>query len=44
MKVMTVNPICASLEMTIVEALHVMRVHKFSHLPVIDRGNFLLLQ
>ncbi|KAK7410927.1 hypothetical protein VNO78_02160 [Psophocarpus tetragonolobus] len=39
-KVMTPNPECASLETTILEALHMMHNGKFLHLPVMDRdGN-----
>ncbi|GFP84123.1 CBS domain-containing protein cbscbspb3 [Phtheirospermum japonicum] len=36
-KVMTLNPQCASLETTILEALHIMRDGKFLHLPVVDK-------
>ncbi|KAL6992991.1 CBS domain-containing protein cbscbspb3 [Sarracenia purpurea var. burkii] len=39
-KVMTPNPECATLEMTILEALHIMHDGKFLHLPVVDKdGN-----
>ncbi|KAK7316913.1 hypothetical protein RJT34_00724 [Clitoria ternatea] len=39
-KVMTPNPECASIETTILEALHMMHDGKFLHLPVVDRdGN-----
>ncbi|KAJ1386623.1 PB1 domain [Sesbania bispinosa] len=39
-KVMTPNPECASLETTILDALHMMHDGKFLHLPVMDRdGN-----
>ncbi|GAA0148494.1 kinase modulator [Lithospermum erythrorhizon] len=39
-KVMTPNPECASLDSTILEALHIMHDGKFLHLPVTDRdGN-----
>ncbi|KAK7350924.1 hypothetical protein VNO77_09986 [Canavalia gladiata] len=39
-KVMTPNPQCASLETTILDALHMMHDGKFLHLPVVDRdGN-----
>ncbi|KAG6493750.1 CBS domain-containing protein CBSCBSPB3-like [Zingiber officinale] len=41
-KVMTVNPFCATLEMTVLEALHVIRDQNFSHLPVIDREGLVL--
>ncbi|KAG6490633.1 hypothetical protein ZIOFF_051942 [Zingiber officinale] len=40
--VMTVNPFCATLEMTVLEALHVIRDQNFSHLPVIDREGLVL--
>ncbi|KAI3451596.1 hypothetical protein Pfo_008261 [Paulownia fortunei] len=36
-KVMTPNPECATLETTILEALHIMRDGKFLHLPVVDK-------
>ncbi|KAK4416646.1 CBS domain-containing protein CBSCBSPB3 [Sesamum alatum] len=36
-KVMTLNPECATLETTILEALHIMHDGKFLHLPVIDK-------
>ncbi|KAL7141926.1 hypothetical protein ABFS83_08G087800 [Erythranthe nasuta] len=36
-KVMTVDPQCATVETTILEALHIMRDGKFLHLPVIDK-------
>uniref|UniRef100_A0A5B7AQ34 Putative CBS domain-containing protein CBSCBSPB3 n=1 Tax=Davidia involucrata TaxID=16924 RepID=A0A5B7AQ34_DAVIN len=36
-KVMTPNPECATLEMTILEALHIMHDGKFLHLPVLDK-------
>lgn len=35
-KVMTVNPECATLETTILDALHMMHDGKFLHLPVLD--------
>jgi CBS domain-containing protein len=39
-KVMTPNPQCASLETTIIDALHMMHDGKFLHLPVVDKdGN-----
>ncbi|KAG9152194.1 hypothetical protein Leryth_016381 [Lithospermum erythrorhizon] len=39
-RVMTPNPECASLDSTILEALHIMHDGKFLHLPVTDRdGN-----
>ncbi|XP_062202514.1 CBS domain-containing protein CBSCBSPB3-like isoform X2 [Phragmites australis] len=36
-KVMTANPDCATLDTTILEALHIMHDGKFLHIPVIDR-------
>ncbi|CAA0839490.1 CBS domain-containing protein CBSCBSPB3 [Striga hermonthica] len=36
-KVMTPSPECASLETTILEALHIMRNGNFLHLPVVDK-------
>ncbi|OVA11466.1 Phox/Bem1p [Macleaya cordata] len=36
-KVMTPNPECATLETTILDALHIMHDGKFLHLPVVDR-------
>ncbi|KAL2532824.1 CBS domain-containing protein CBSCBSPB3 [Abeliophyllum distichum] len=36
-KVMTQSPECATLETTILEALHIMHDGKFLHLPVIDK-------
>ncbi|EFJ29517.1 hypothetical protein SELMODRAFT_62607, partial [Selaginella moellendorffii] len=36
-KIMTTNPECANLEMTIVDALHTMHDGKFLHLPVINK-------
>ncbi|KAL4183508.1 hypothetical protein AMTRI_Chr11g98590 [Amborella trichopoda] len=39
-KVMTPNPECATLDHTILDALHIMHDGKFLHLPVLDRdGN-----
>jgi len=38
LKVMTPNPECATLDTTILDALHVMHDGKFLHLPVLDRG------
>ncbi|KAK1258477.1 CBS domain-containing protein CBSCBSPB3 [Acorus gramineus] len=37
-KVMTPNPECATLDTTILDALHIMHDGKFLHLPVLDRG------
>ncbi|KAF8377058.1 hypothetical protein HHK36_030431 [Tetracentron sinense] len=37
-KVMTPNPECATLETTILDALHIMHDGKFLHLPVVDKG------
>ncbi|CAN0858237.1 CBS domain-containing protein CBSCBSPB3 [Linum grandiflorum] len=36
-KVMTPNPECATLETTILDALHIMHDGKFLHLPVVDK-------
>ncbi|KAG2716083.1 hypothetical protein I3760_03G107600 [Carya illinoinensis] len=36
-KVMTPNPECATLDTTILDALHIMHDGKFLHLPVLDR-------
>ncbi|XP_077248806.1 CBS / octicosapeptide/Phox/Bemp1 (PB1) domains-containing protein [Tasmannia lanceolata] len=36
-KVMTADPECATLDTTILEALHIMHDGKFLHLPVLDR-------
>ncbi|VVB02292.1 unnamed protein product [Arabis nemorensis] len=36
-KVMTPNPECASMETTILDALHIMHDGKFLHLPVLDK-------
>ncbi|XP_042494921.1 CBS domain-containing protein CBSCBSPB3 [Macadamia integrifolia] len=36
-KVMTPNPECATLETTILDALHIMHEGKFLHLPVVDK-------
>ena len=42
LKVMTQNPVCATVETTILDALHIMHNGKFLHLPVLDSGeNFL---
>lgn len=37
-QVMTSNPECATMETTILDALHIMHDGKFLHLPVIDKG------
>ncbi|ESQ52280.1 hypothetical protein EUTSA_v10016477mg [Eutrema salsugineum] len=39
-KVMTPNPECASMETTILDALHIMHDGKFLHLPVLDKDGF----
>ncbi|CAL0306689.1 unnamed protein product [Lupinus luteus] len=39
-KVMTPNPECASLETTILDALHMMHDGKYLHLPVVDRDGY----
>jgi len=36
---MTPNPESATVDMAIVEALHIMHNGKFLHLPVLDKGN-----
>ena len=38
LQVMTPNPECASLDTTLVDALHTMHDGKFLHLPVTDLG------
>lgn len=40
---MTPNPQCATLETTIIDALHMMHDGKFLHLPVVDKGKLCLL-
>ncbi|KAG6398533.1 hypothetical protein SASPL_139997 [Salvia splendens] len=37
LKVMTPNPECATLETTILDALHIMHDRKFLHIPVLDK-------
>ncbi|MCH96151.1 CBS domain-containing protein CBSCBSPB3-like, partial [Trifolium medium] len=39
-KVMTPNPDCATLDTTILDALHMMHDGKFLHLPVVDRHGY----
>lgn len=39
-KVMTQNPDCATLDTTILDALHMMHDGKFLHLPVVDRHGY----
>ncbi|KAJ7945141.1 CBS domain-containing protein [Quillaja saponaria] len=39
-KVMTSNPECATLEMSILDALHIMHDGKFLHLPVLDKDGY----
>uniref|UniRef100_A0A0D3BRH2 CBS domain-containing protein n=1 Tax=Brassica oleracea var. oleracea TaxID=109376 RepID=A0A0D3BRH2_BRAOL len=39
-KVMTPSPECASMETTIVDALHIMHDGKFLHLPVLDKDGY----
>ncbi|KAL5555190.1 hypothetical protein UlMin_037426 [Ulmus minor] len=39
-KVMTPNPECATLETTILDALHIMHDGKFLHLPVLDKDGY----
>lgn len=40
LKVMTPNPECATLDTTILDALHIMHDRKFLHIPVLDRGDW----
>jgi CBS domain-containing protein len=42
-KVMTVNPDFATLDTTILDALHIMHDGKFLHIPVLDRGRALFM-
>lgn len=39
---MTKNPGCGSVDTPIVEALQIMQNGKFLHLPVVDRGTWIL--
>ncbi|XP_052189208.1 CBS domain-containing protein CBSCBSPB3 [Diospyros lotus] len=39
-KIMTPNPECATLETTILQALHIMHDGKFLHLPVLDKDGY----
>eukprot|EP00249_Psilotum_nudum_P017780 c26485_g1_i1 orf=429-2114(+) len=41
-KVMTPNPECATIDTTIVDALHTMHDGKFLHLPVVDRDGYVV--
>ncbi|ERN09863.1 CBS domain-containing protein CBSCBSPB5 isoform X1 [Amborella trichopoda] len=41
-KVMTPNPECATVDTPIVDALHIMHDGKFLHLPVVDKGGFIV--
>ncbi|KAK1422395.1 hypothetical protein QVD17_25485 [Tagetes erecta] len=41
-KVMTPNPECATIDTSIVEALHTMNEGKFLHLPVVDKDGIVL--
>lgn len=43
LKVMTVNPDFATLDTTILDALHIMHDGKFLHIPVLDRGRALFM-
>lgn len=43
LKVMTPNPEYATVDTSILEALHIMHDGKFLHLPVVDKGGFKLL-
>ncbi|THG05376.1 hypothetical protein TEA_029563 [Camellia sinensis var. sinensis] len=40
--VMTPNPECATLETTILEALHIMHDGKFLHLPIVDKDGYVV--
>ncbi|CAK9141990.1 unnamed protein product [Ilex paraguariensis] len=40
-EVMTPNPECATLETSILEALHIMHDGKFLHLPVVDKDGYI---
>ncbi|PSS36081.1 CBS domain-containing protein [Actinidia chinensis var. chinensis] len=40
-KVITPNPECATLETTILDALHIMHDGKFLHLPVVDKDGYI---
>ncbi|TVU36962.1 hypothetical protein EJB05_18921, partial [Eragrostis curvula] len=42
-KAMTVNPDCATLDTSILEALHSMQDGKFLHIPVIDKSKYSVL-
>lgn len=37
---MTPNPECATLETTLLDALHIMHDRKFLHLPVLEKGDW----
>lgn len=39
LKVMTAHPECATLDTSILDALHIMHDGKFLHIPVVDGGN-----
>ena len=41
LQVMTAHPDCATLDMTILDALHIMHDGKFLHIPVLDGGKHL---
>ncbi|KAH6557887.1 hypothetical protein KP509_1Z088200 [Ceratopteris richardii] len=41
-KVMTFNPECATLDTTILDALHTMHDGKFLHLPVVDKDGYIV--
>lgn len=41
-KVMTPNPECATLETTILEALHIMHDGRFLHLPIVDKDGYVV--
>lgn len=42
LKVMTAHPDCATLDTSILDALHIMHDGKFLHIPVVDGGKTFL--
>lgn len=40
---MTLEPECATVDMTILDALRIMQERKFLHLPVMDRGQIFIV-
>lgn len=43
LKVMTTNPDCATLDTSILEALHSMQDGKYLHIPVADKSKYRIL-